>query len=128
MLDPPLVSSDELIGNVVEVIAYDLRLRTDSKNVVAGTSDQCSPPARRDGAEGVPCVAGYKTELGRFNAELFLNISISLARWLVVLHTVCAKSSFEQIDDAAVLELPGLNFEQIVREREKPKTCVAQLA
>jgi hypothetical protein len=72
-------------------------------------------------------VAGYKTELGRFNAELFLNISISLARWLVVLHAVRAESSFEQIDDAAVLELPGLNFEQIVRERKKAENlrCAA---
>jgi hypothetical protein len=46
----------------------------------------------------------------------------------MVLHTVRAKSSFEQIDDAAVLELPSLHFDQIVREREEPKTCVAQFA
>ena len=46
----------------------------------------------------------------------------------MMLHTVRAKSSFEQIDDTAVLKLPSLHFEQIVREREEPKTCVAQLA
>jgi hypothetical protein len=40
-----------LIGNVVEVIAYDLRLRADPQNIVADTPDQRSPPARRDGAE-----------------------------------------------------------------------------
>jgi hypothetical protein len=33
------VSRDELIGNVVQVIADDLRLRTDPQNIVAGTLD-----------------------------------------------------------------------------------------
>src|SRR5262249_4478690 len=42
-LGPPLVSSDELIGNVVQVIAYYLRLRADTKNIVADTPDQRSP-------------------------------------------------------------------------------------
>jgi hypothetical protein len=32
------------------------------------------------------------------------------------------------IDNAAVSELTGLNFKQIVREREKPETCISQLA
>src|SRR6516165_10481060 len=105
-----------------------MRLRANPQHVISDTFDQRCLPAGRGGAESVPCVAGYKTELGRFNAELFLNISISLARWFVVLDTVRAEPSFEQIDDAAVLELPSLNFEQIVREREEPKTCVAQLA
>src|SRR5262249_43692372 len=44
-LGPPLVSSDELIGNVVQVIAYYLRLRADPKNIVADTPDQRSPAA-----------------------------------------------------------------------------------
>jgi len=117
-----------LIGDVVQVIAYDVRLWANPQNVVSGTFDQSGLPAGRDGAESVPCVAGYKTKLGRLNAKLSRNVSVSLARRLMVLDAVRAKSSFEQIDDAAMLELPGLNFEQIVREREEPKTCVAQLA
>src|SRR6478609_8156752 len=60
----PLVSSDELIGNIVQVTAYDLRLRADPQKIVADTLDQRGSPARRDGAEGVPCVAGDKAELG----------------------------------------------------------------
>src|SRR6516162_63681 len=62
-LGPPRVSGDELIGNVVQVIAYYLRLRTDPKKVVAGTFDQRSSPARRNSAEGVPGMAGNKKEL-----------------------------------------------------------------
>ena len=62
--------SDELIGDVVQVIAYDVRLWANPQNVVSGTFDQSGLPAGRDGAENVPCVAGYKTELGRLNSEL----------------------------------------------------------
>src|SRR4029450_1677476 len=123
-----LVSSDELIGNVVQVIAHDLRLRADPQNIVADTPDQRRPPARCDGAEGVPWVAGDKTEPGGLTAKLFLDIGVSLARRLVVLHAVRAESPFKQIDDAAMLELARLQFEQIVREGEEPKPCIAQLA
>ena len=105
------MSSDEVIGNVVQVTAYYVRLRADPKNIVADTPDQRSPPARRDGAEGVPCVAGDKTELGRPNSKLFLDISVSLARRLMVLHAVGAESSFKQIGDATMLKLARLHFE-----------------
>jgi hypothetical protein len=57
------VSSDELIGNVVEVIADDLRLGADAENIIADTLDQRRFPARCDGAQRTPCVAGDKTEL-----------------------------------------------------------------
>jgi len=36
----PLVSSDEFIGNIVQVTAYDLRLRADPQKIVADTLDQ----------------------------------------------------------------------------------------
>ena len=44
------------------------------------------------------------------------------------LHAIRAKSSLEEIDDAAMFKLTGLNFEQIVSESEEPKTRIAQLA
>jgi hypothetical protein len=72
------VPSDELFGNVFEVIAYDLRRRAEPQNVVADRFDQRCLPAGRAAPESV-------------NAEF----------------------SFEQIDDAAVLELSSLNIEQI---------------
>ena len=80
------MSSDKLICNVLQVIAYDLRLRTDSQNIVADTLDQRCLPARSDGAESIPCVAGDKTELGGLNRKLSLDISISLTRRLMALH------------------------------------------
>src|SRR6267142_3328083 len=46
----------------------------------------------------------------------------------MVLNAVRTESSFKQIDDTAMFELAGLNFEQIVRESEEPKACIAQLA
>ena len=78
LVSPSLVSSDKLIGNVVQVIAHDLRLRADPQNIVADTLDQRCLPARRDGAESVPWVAGDKTELGRLNRKLALDVGISL--------------------------------------------------
>lgn len=69
---------DELIGDVVEVVADDLRLRADIEHVVADTFDQRRLPAGRDRAERVPGVAGDHAELGGFNAQLFFDISVSL--------------------------------------------------
>src|SRR5580658_2298474 len=46
----------------------------------------------------------------------------------MVLDAVSAEATFEQIDDAAMLELAGLYLEQIVGEREEAKTGLAQLA
>jgi hypothetical protein len=57
------VPRDELIGHIVEVVADDLRLRADSQDVVADTLDQRRFPARRDGAQRVPGMAGNQTEL-----------------------------------------------------------------
>ena len=67
-------------------------------------------------------MAGDKTELGRRSSELFLDISVRFARRFMALHAVRAESSLEEIDDAAMFKLTGLNFKQIVRESEEPKT------
>jgi hypothetical protein len=116
------------IGDIVEVVAHDVRLRADAQNIIADALDQRRFPARGDGAERVPGVAGDKTELGGLGSKLFLDISVSLRRRLMVLHAVRAESPFEQIDDAAMFELAGLHFKQIVGEAEEPETRIAQLA
>src|SRR6185436_13058080 len=90
----PLVSSDELIGDVVQVTAHYLRLRPDPKKIVADTLDQRCLPACGDGAQGVPRVAGDEAELRRPNSKLFLDIGVSLSRRLMVLHAVRTESSF----------------------------------
>ena len=59
----PLMTGNKLIGNVAQIIADDLRLRTDSQNIVADTLDQRCLPARRDGAKGIPGVTSDKAEL-----------------------------------------------------------------
>ena len=122
------MSSDEFIGNVVQVTADYLRLRADPQKIIADALDQRCPPSCRDGAEGVPRVAGDKAQLRGLNSKFVLDISVSLSRRLMVLHAVRTESSFKQIDDAAMLKLASLNFEQIVREGEEPKACIAQLA
>jgi len=57
-LDPSFVLGDELVGDVVEVVADNLRLRADVQHIIADTFDQRGLPACRDGAERVPGVAG----------------------------------------------------------------------
>ena len=122
------MSSYELIGHVVEVVADNLRLRADPQDIIASTFNQRRPPASRDGTESVPCVAGDKTELRGLNRELSRNVGISLTRRLVMLHAVRTESSLKEIDNAAMFKLASLNLEQIVRESEEPETCIAQLA
>ena len=73
-------------------------------------------------------MAGDKTELRGLNRKLSLNVGISLARRLVMLHAVRIESSLKEIDNAAMFKLAGLNFKQVVGESEEPKTCIAQLA
>jgi hypothetical protein len=57
------VSRDELIGNVIQVIADDLRLKADPQNIVDNTLDQRGSSASRNSTKSVPCMAGDKTEL-----------------------------------------------------------------
>src|SRR5262249_57582213 len=103
-------------------------LRSDSQDIVADALNQRRFPARGDGAERVPGVARNKAELRGLRAELLLDMSISLRRWLVVLHTISTESAFKQIDDAAVLELAGLHLKQIVPEPEQPETPLSHPA
>ena len=105
---------DQLIGDVVQVCTDDLRLRADSQDVVAYPLDQGSLPARRDGAEGVPCMASDKTELRRLNPEFPLNIGVGLRRGLVMLDAVRTETPLEEIDNPTVFELTRLHLRQIV--------------
>jgi hypothetical protein len=72
------VSGDKLVGNVIQVIANDLRLRANSQNIVAGALDQRGFPAGRDGAERVPGMTGDKTELRGLNPKLPLDVGVGL--------------------------------------------------
>ena len=70
---------DELIGDVIEIIADDLRLRADPQKVVADPLDQRRFPPGRDGAERVPGMARDKAELRGFDAKLRLDVGVGLA-------------------------------------------------
>ena len=79
-----LVSGDELVCDVVQVIADNLRLRANPEHVIADPPDQRRFPAGRDGAKRVPCMTGNETELERFDAKFFFDVAIGLRRWLVM--------------------------------------------
>jgi hypothetical protein len=108
------VSGDQLIGNIIEVIADDLRLRADSQNIVADPFYQRCFPAGSDGAERVPGMAGDETELGGTDPKLAFDVGVSLARRLMMLHDVRVEAPLEKIDNAAMFKLTGLNLKQIV--------------
>src|SRR5262249_57048021 len=55
---PSFVPVDELIGDIVEVVGDNVRLRANAQNIVADTLDQRGFPARCDGAERIPGMAG----------------------------------------------------------------------
>jgi hypothetical protein len=64
------VSGDELIGDVIQIIADDLWLRADSQSIVADPLDQRRFPAGRHGSKRVPCVARDQTELRGLDPKL----------------------------------------------------------
>ena len=57
------MSGNELIGNVIQVVADDLRLRADPQQIIANTLNQHSFLTRRDGTQRVPSMTGDETEL-----------------------------------------------------------------
>jgi hypothetical protein len=123
-----IVSGDELISNIIQVISDNSRLRADSQNIVANPLDQCRLPTGRHGAQCVPGMAGDKTKLGGFNPKLLLDIGVGLTRRLMVLHAVCAEAPLEEVDNATMFKLTRLNLKQVIREGEEPETRLAQLA
>ena len=90
------MSGDELIGNVIQVVADDLRLRADRQNIVAYPFDQRGFPASGHSAEYVPGVASDHAELRGFNAKLLFNLSVRLRRRFMTLHDVHAKEPFKK--------------------------------
>jgi len=67
-----------LFGDLIEVVANDVRLRAHSQHIVAHTFDQRALPARRDGAESIPGVASNEAKLRGFNSKLSLDVGVSL--------------------------------------------------
>ena len=118
-----LVPRDQLIGDVIESVADNMRLGTDAEQVVAGALDQRGFPTGGDRAQRIPGVAGDQAHVGGFGAELFLDITVSLARRLVVFDAVGAEAALEQIDDAAMRQLARLHFQEIVGQREQAEAC-----
>jgi hypothetical protein len=57
------VPRDELVGDIVQVIAHDRRLGADPQKVVADALDQRRVPTGRHRAERVPGVAGDHAQL-----------------------------------------------------------------
>ncbi len=112
----------------MQVIADDLRLRANPQNIVAGPFDQHCFPAGRYRAKRIPCMACDETELRGFHAKLPLDVSVSLGRWLMVLHAIRAETPLEEIYDAAMFELASLHLKQIVGEREQPEPASRSLA
>ena len=89
-----LVPRDELIGNVIQVIADDVWLRTDPQNTIAGALDQRGFPAGRNRPKRIPGMAGNQTELRGLSPKLALDIGVSLSRRLMMLDAVrvCPRS------------------------------------
>jgi hypothetical protein len=75
---PRPVAGDELIGNIIKVIADDLRLGTYSQNIIANPLDQRGFPTGRHGAKRVPCMTGDKAELGGSNPKLSFDVGVGL--------------------------------------------------
>jgi hypothetical protein len=57
------VPSDELVGDIVEIVADDVRLRADPQDVIPDAPDQSSFPPGRHRAQRVPGMASDKAKL-----------------------------------------------------------------
>src|SRR5262249_41012947 len=78
--------------------------------------------------ERIPRVACDQEELGGIDTELILDMGVDLGCGLMAFDSVRAESSLEQIDDSAMLELPGLRLRRVVRKGEQPKARIPEPA
>lgn len=76
-------TSNELIGNIVEIVTHDLWLWTNPHEIIARTFGKRGLPSRCDSAERIPDLAGDQTELRRRDAKFCCDRSISLRRRLM---------------------------------------------
>ena len=120
-----LVPDDELVGHIIQVIADDLRLRTNIQQVVTDALDQRRLPTGGHCTKRVPGMAGNQAKLRWVDAEFPSDVSIRLGGRFVLLDAVYAEASFEKPGDAAVIKLLRLNLDQIVCQSEQSKSCVA---
>ncbi|MGY4331838.1 hypothetical protein ACVWWG_006255 [Bradyrhizobium sp. LB7.2] len=119
------MTGDELLDNIDEIAADDLRLRTNSEDIVAGPPDKRSFPTGRHRTQGIPSVAGDHAELRGLGSKFMSDVGVGLRPRLAGLDAVHTERFFEESRDSCALELEGLNFGQVVSESEEPKTSTA---
>jgi hypothetical protein len=116
-----LRAPDQLIGNLVEIIAHEIWLWTDLRHVAAATLDQCRAPAGCLGADRIADVTGDHERIRRLRVQLARDIGIGLGRWLVTLDPVSAETTLEEIDGAAALQLLAETLQEIFDKHEEVK-------
>ena len=122
------VPCDELIGDVGEIVTDDVRLGTDPQHVIPAAPDKGGFPTGGDRAQRVPGMAGDQAKLRGLGLQFSLDIRIGFGCGLMALHTIGAEAALEQLQRCRRAQLAGLDFEQIVGEREQTEAGAAQLA
>ncbi|WP_246557087.1 hypothetical protein [Bradyrhizobium liaoningense] len=77
-----------MLGYIGKVVADDLRLGSNSEDVVSGPPDERGFPTGRHGAERIPGVAGDHAELRRTGSQFILDVNVGLRRGLINLDAV----------------------------------------
>ena len=84
------VPGDEPVGDGVEIVADDLRLRADRQHIVPDATNEGAFPSGRDGTERVPGMASDQAKLCGLHTQLRLDIGVGLTRGLMALHAIRA--------------------------------------
>src|SRR5580693_571702 len=123
------VPLDELVGDRAEVRTDVVRLRADVERGVALAQDEPGLPAGRGSTDGVPYMTRDQADMARIDLERGRYRVVGLRRGLVAAHgPVDAETALENVDDAAMLQLPPGNLQRVVGEREQPEAVVAEPA
>ena len=112
---------DELIGDVVEVVADNVRLRAYCQHIVADSLNlnQRRFPAGGDGADRIPGVTRDETELRGPDAELPFNVRRPQMQAYDALRCPhYSKEPREKVSDTSMLHLTRLYLNSVVRESE----------
>jgi acyl-CoA synthetase (AMP-forming)/AMP-acid ligase II len=123
------VPLDELVSDLIEVLADVVRLRADIQRRVALTKDERALPASRAGADRVPDVARDQADVAGSDLERGGYRVVGLLGRLVPLDgLVDAEAALEQVDHARLLQLPARDLQRVVGEREQPEAVLVELA
>jgi hypothetical protein len=99
------MAGDQLVGDLTEVRAGNLRLGSDVQERIARPQDKRSLPTRRDRTQSVPGMASDQTDFRRLSLHCPRYSRVDFRRGLMTADVIDAEPPLEGVQQTGSLEL-----------------------